>query len=294
MLPESGRFFFLMPYMLSGEAVSPERTGLYVLDGGNGGPTGRIQTGSVHVGAEGWSAAEAGCGVYWSSDGTENAFTSSAIRAVSPNGRWDVQIDPFITDRADPVDDLRRFELEERLILRRVPFIHRVPVMKGYASGVIEWAGEEHRFERALVYQAKNHGPTLPERWTWIHANAFAEDDTLTFEIAANPTPGGTAAMVRIIRPGDHVSLTTWERATVELAREGDRYTFSAASADGSVQVSGEATHGDSAVFTVPSPEDDFFEIDEDLTGRLTVEINGQTYTTEMAAVGIAHRKAQP
>ncbi|MDX1418929.1 MAG: tocopherol cyclase family protein, partial [Rubricoccaceae bacterium] len=219
MLPEEGRFFFLMPYMLSGEAVSPERTGLYVLDGGNGGPTRRIQTGIERVGPDGWSAAEEGCGLSWASKGMQSVVTETAIQAVSPHGRWDVLIEPFISDRAEPVGDLRRFELEERLILRRVPFIHRVPVMKGYASGRIEWDGEEYRFDRALVYQAKNHGPTLPERWTWIHANAFAEDEELTFEVASNPTSDGAAAMVRIVRPDAHQSLTTWEGATIHLDR---------------------------------------------------------------------------
>ncbi len=288
-LPDQDVFFFVMPYLLSGENVPSERAGLYVLDGGNGGPQRRMQTGIERIGMDGWTASTEGCGVHWTKDGQENVFTETYIRMTSPNARWDVRIEPFLSDRAEPVTDLRRFDIEEKLILRRMPFIHRVPHMKGYASGVIEYAGQRHAFDRGIVYQAKNHGPTLPEHWTWIHANAFAEDETLTFEVASNPAKGGDVAMIRIIRPGSHRALTTWEGATVHLNRSGDGYTFSGASADGSLTVSGEATHGDAVVFRVPAPGGDPFEIDEDLLGVLSVAINGQTFTTRHAAVGIAH-----
>ncbi len=75
----------------------------------------------------------------------------------------------------------------------------------------------------------------------------------------------------------------------MHLNRSGDSYTFSGASADGSLTVSGEATHGEPVVFRVPSPGGDQFAIDEDLLGVLSVEINGKTFTTRHAAVGIAH-----
>jgi hypothetical protein len=288
-LPDQDVFFFVMPYLLSGENVPSERAGLYVLDGGNGGPDRRMQTGIERIGTTGWSASTEGCGVQWTQGAEAHVFTETYIRMASPNARWDVRIEPFLSDRAAPVTDLRRFDIEEKLILRRVPFIHRVPHMKGFASGVIDYAGQRYAFDRGIVYQAKNHGPTLPERWTWIHANAFAEDETLAFEVASNPATGGDAAMLRIIRPGAHQTLTTWEGAAVHLTRTGDGYTFSGASADGSLTVSGEATHGDAVVFRVPAPSGDAFEIDEDLLGVVSVEINGETFTTRHAAVGIAH-----
>ena len=288
-LPDQDVFFFVMPYLLSGENVPSERAGLYVLDGGNGGADRRMQTGIERIGMDGWSASTEGCGVHWTKDDQDNVFTETHIRMTSPHSRWDVQIEPYLTDRAEPVTDLRRFDIEERLILRRVPFIHRVPHMKGLASGVIEFAGQRYEFDRGLVYQAKNHGPRLPDRWTWIHANAFAEDETLAFEVGSNPALDGDAAMIRIIRPDSHQMLTTWEDAEIHLRRTGDGYTFSGASADGSLTVSGEATHGEAVVFRVPAPGDDTFEIDEDLLGVLSVTINGETYTTRHAAVGIAH-----
>jgi hypothetical protein len=292
-LPDQGVFFFVMPYLLSGEGIPGDRAGLYILDGANGCGERRGRTGVERIRSDDWWASTSGCGVFWRRDGRDQFFTERHIRMTTPYASWDVQIEPWLSDGGGQVAEPRRVDIVEKLLLRGVPFIHRVPHMKGLATGVIECEGQRYVFDRGVVYQAKNHGPTLPARWTWIHANAFAEDDTLAFEVAANPTKNREVAMIRISRPGVCRVLTTWEGSNIRLSRSGTRYEFVGTSADGTLRIAGEATHGEAIVFRVAAPNGGTFEIDEDLMGVLSVTIDGRVYTTRYASVGVAYHHGE-
>lgn len=291
-LPEHGVFFYAMPYMLSGAKAPQDKLGLYLYDGGNAGPAGRSVSKDIPIAREGWTASDAGCDVRWNHPETGEAqwFTEGHIKLHGPLTTWDVKLESFLFDRDEPITDPRRFKIEEKTFLRQVPFIHRVPRMKGWASGVIEQEGNRFEFERGVVYQAKNHGHNYPENWTWIHVNHLLEDENIAFEAAGLNSDKGDAAMIRISTPDGVRFISTWAGDNVRLKRAGDHYTFGGTSADGSLEVEGEAVHGDNVVFHFPSPDGSTCENDECFVGKLSVKIDGKTYTTGHAALGYLHR----
>ncbi|MCH7494023.1 hypothetical protein IIA16_04870, partial [bacterium] len=140
-LPERGVWFHLMPHIVSGAAADPAAVGLWVLDGSNAGGDG---AGSERVGA-GFSASPETLDVRWRRDGEECLFTADRIVARGPCSRWDVEITASLSDGAP--ESARLLAVEERYLFGRVPFIHRVPHMKGYASGEITQGGQTFRFD---------------------------------------------------------------------------------------------------------------------------------------------------
>jgi hypothetical protein len=295
-LPEAGLFFYAMPFILSAPGTPGVRGGLWVYDGGNGSPGGVSAAAVEYVGSEGWSAAGDGCDVRWSRQGEVCCFAERRILMVGPSGRWDVTITPYLEDEERFANDAKQTDLIERVMLRRVPFIHRVPRMKGYATGRIQQQGREHSFERALVYQAKNHGRAFPLAWTWIYSNAFREDEDIAFEAGwletTRTAPG--VGMVRIARPSGTSVLGTWLGDRVEVTQEADSYTFRASAKDGSVSIEGSARHGENVRFSFRGPDGGDFENDECLVGALTAEIGGRRLTSSMAALGRGRRVRAP
>lgn len=292
-LPERELFFYLMPFVLSGEDVPTESAGLYLYDGGNGGRERQPRfeqdrlPASVH-----WSASREACDVRWSEeDGVESRFTASEISARGPTTRWDVRIEPHLADEQKPASADRPVAVAERMMLQLVPFIHRVPRMKGWASGTIEQDGCTHRFERAPFYQAKNHGTDLPEAWTWIHGNAFAEDEDLAIEAACLRTDAGaTVAMARVARAGGTRLLGTWRGDQVAVEEQRGDYRFRVSSSEGDLSLEGTARHGVSVSFTFPAPGGGRFENDECLLGALEANLDGRRVRTRAAALGRTRR----
>ncbi|MFG0329022.1 MAG: tocopherol cyclase family protein [Phycisphaerales bacterium] len=285
-LPEEGRYFYCMPYFLSGEEVDASRAGLTLYDGGNGGPSGDSVCDDRFVGREGWSASTEGCDVQWTLDGDSYHFTERHIRFRGPTTTWDLEIEPFLTDREEPLLDPRMFKLEERTFLRQVPFIHRVPRMKAWGRGVIEQQGERYEFDRAIVYQAKNHGHNYPKDWTWVFGAIFDEDPNLAFETAGLTGPNGDACMMRISTPDGVRMLSNWGGDEVSVRRQGDTYRFTGIAGDGSLEVTGEAEHGENVLFYFPSPDGRTLENDESFVGSLTVTIDGKKYHGRFPALG--------
>lgn len=294
-IPGEDRFFFLMPFVLSGTQVSAARRGMYLYDGGNGGFSG-CQVAMERIGSKDWSASSEKCDLRWSkSDAQGNIFCEDRISVIGLATRWDVQISPFLTDEQDSGLTERQAGLKQWVLLRRFPFVHRVPRLKGYATGTIEQEGRTHSFKGAPLYQAKNHGHGFPEAWIWIHANAFGEDENLALEAATLRTADGVqASMVRIARPDGVQLLCSWRGDDVRVDCVGDHYTFSAVSQDKSLFVTGIAAHGDSVKFSFPSPDGSYFANDECFVGVLSANIQGLAVTTSLAALGRAQRVAHP
>lgn len=291
-LPNQRLFFFIMPFVLSGTDACTVRKGLYVYDGGNGGPAIGCRTAMEEIGTEGWSASSSKCDVRWSRFGApDNRFAEDHVCVVGPTTRWDVRITPFLADEQNPVLDKRQAELRQWMLLRKFPFIHRVPRVKGYAAGTIEHNGRCYSFERAPLYQAKNHGHAFPDDWLWIHANAFVEDEHLGLEAARLRTADGMeASMVRVARPEGTRLLCSWRGDEVEVESAGDKYRFHAQSKDLSFCISGTAVHGESVRFTFPSPDGSYFDNDECLVGVLEANVQGVSVSTTLAALGRSHR----
>jgi tocopherol cyclase len=49
----------------------------------------------------------------------------------------------------------------------------------GLATGWIEWQGVRHDFEQAPAYNEKNWGGSFPQKWFWMHCNAFVDNPDL-------------------------------------------------------------------------------------------------------------------
>ena len=179
------------------------------------------------------------------------------------------------------------------MMLDQVPFIHRVPRMKAFATGLIVQGGREHRLDRATVYQAKNHGRDYPDSWCWIHANAFREDSQLAFEVAWLDCDSGAATILRVVRPTGVQVLTSWQGDRFECQQQDGTYSVTAESANGELQIEARALHRENVVFEFPSPDGATLVNDESLLGELQLTINGKEYSTNMAALGRAHKASR-
>ena len=290
-LPEQGFFFYTMPFSLSGAETG---RGFWVYDGGNGGPSGGSRCAVERLDPGDMRASSERCDVRWSKPGADdNLFSARRIRLAGPSCRWDITIEPFLADEQVVETDRRRYDVTERLLLQRAPFIHRVPRMKGFAAGTIEQEGRLHRFERGIVYQAKNHGRAFPERWLWIHANAFPEAPGLAVEAASLLAHDGKPmTLARVATPERVVMLSSLTGDDVEVGFDGGRYAFRAAAKDGSFAFSGEGRHGDEVVFSFPAPEGGVFESHECFVEPLAVRLEGRSLTAGLAA--LAHARWLP
>jgi hypothetical protein len=294
LLPEQRLYFFTMPFVLSGTELPPGAGGLLVYDGGNGGPSPGSRCAWERIGT-GWTASPDRCDVRWRRDGAEQEFGERRIRVTGPTSQWDVTIEPFLADQQPEETNPRRLELGEQLLLSRVPFVHRVPRMRAYATGTIVQEGRRHSFQRAIVYQAKNHGHGFPDEWIWIHCGAFREDPALAIEAGwMRYAENGSAALIRISTALGVRFLMSWNGDDVDVRRDGDAYSFRGVSRDGALEIDGTGTHGDPVAFSFPAPDGGRFDNDECLTGELSVTLAGRRLTTNMAALASARRLPAP
>ncbi|HIK44807.1 MAG TPA: tocopherol cyclase family protein [Leptolyngbyaceae cyanobacterium M65_K2018_010] len=51
----------------------------------------------------------------------------------------------------------------------------QVLMAHGLATGWVEWQGQRYEFAKAPAYSEKNWGGAFPQKWFWLHCNAFAE-----------------------------------------------------------------------------------------------------------------------
>ncbi len=294
LLPEQRLYFFTMPFVLSGTELPAGAGGLLVYDGGNGGPSPGSRCAWERIDGD-WSASADRCDVRWDRDGIEQEFGERRIRVTGPTSQWDVTLEPFLADQQPEETNPRRLQIGEQFLLSRVPFVHRVPRMRAYASGTIVQEGRRHSFDRAIVYQAKNHGHGFPDEWIWIHCGAFREDPALAIEAGWMRYGGGeSTALIRIATALGVRFLLSSNGDAVDVRREGDTYTFHGLSRDGALEIDGTGTHGEPVAFSFPTPDGGRFENDECLTGELAVTLAGRRLTTNMAALAHAHRLPPP
>ena len=294
LIPERRLFFFTMPFILSGTELPSGMAGLLVYDGGNGGPGPAARCEWERIDGP-WSASSERCDVRWRRGGEEQEFGEQRIRVTGPTSQWDVTIEPFLADQQPEETNPRRLEMGERLLLSRVPFVHRVPRMRAYAAGTIVQEGRRYTFDRALVYQAKNHGHAFPDEWIWIHSGAFREDPAMAIEAGSmRYGDGESAALVRISTALGVRYLMSWNGDDVRVRRDGNAYEFYAVTRDGGLEIQGAGVHGDAVAFSFPTPDGGRFDNDECLTGELTVSLAGRRLTTNMAALARAWRLPPP
>lgn len=53
----------------------------------------------------------------------------------------------------------------------------QVLMAHGLATGWIEWQGQRYDFTQAPAYSEKNWGGAFPQKWFWLHCNAFDQPD---------------------------------------------------------------------------------------------------------------------
>lgn len=278
-LPEEGLWFHLIPHL----SVRDGEASLTVLDGGNGsgeGAAASMEVGPHRLGREGFSLS-------WEAEGEESVFAAGEVAASGPSTTWRVSVEPLVGDGSP--DDARVQAAEDSFALRRTPFVHRVPIMKGRAEGAITQGGREHRFDDGLVYLAHNYGPDFPPGWTWIHALAFDRDASLAFEAAS--MPGTDQALVRICSSDGARTLSTLGGDRVEVERRGDDYSVRARSKAGDLWVTGTARHGAPVPFAFERPCGGLYEVEESFDGEVSISVSGRPHKASMAALGSAVRR---
>lgn len=282
-LPKRGLWFHLMPHIVSGAKADPDTAGLWVLDGsGAGGHTAGIS----RVGAE-FAASPDNLDVRWRAEGREHRFAAGRINASGSRSAWDVTITDAISDGSP--QDARRLAVEERFLFGRVPFIHRVPRMKGYARGEIVCGGETFAFDRGLVYQAHNYGPRFPAAWTWVHALDIQGEDDLAFEAAGMPVEKGRVGIARVATSQGAKTLSSLLGDEVSVVEEGGEYNIAAKAKDGSLSLKAAASHGPAVRFAFPTPDGGTFAIDECFVGELALTLDGRELAARHTALGQAN-----
>ena len=57
----------------------------------------------------------------------------------------------------------------------------QILMVRGRATGYVQWRNETYEFERVPVYAEKNWGGAFPLRWFWMQCNTFEKTPDLTF-----------------------------------------------------------------------------------------------------------------
>ena len=60
----------------------------------------------------------------------------------------------------------------------------QILMVRGRASGYVQWRGESYEFEGVPVYAEKNWGGAFPLRWFWMQCNVFEKIPELSFVCA--------------------------------------------------------------------------------------------------------------
>ncbi len=283
-LPEEGKWFFIMPHILSGQSVG--EADRFTLFSGVLGDEG-AQSWQEKVKGE-WTASSENALVQWEG----GVLEEGAVVAKTAQAVWDVRWQRKLSDGTERgQEDKRAFDVVERLYLRKLPFVHRVPTMRGIAEGSIVQFGKVWDVEGGWVYQAKNHGTAFPNYWTWIHAVDTGHVEPRAMEVASMPTSNGSAGIFRWATPEGTRFFASFLGDEINLQEEDGHFSFTVKSSSGILIAEGEGEHGDIVDFSFPTPRGALFATPESFNGRLRGIVLGEEVKSDFPALGHAQKR---
>ena len=165
----------------------------------------------------------------------------------------------------------------------------QVLMAHGLSTGWIEWQGQRYDFTQAPAYSEKNWGGSFPQKWFWLHCNAFDQPDL-------SLTAGGgrrrviswmeEVAMIGIHHQGQFYEFVPWN-ATVRwhIAPWGS-WRLRAERPDYVVELSGHTDHPGTPL-RAPTQSGLTFRCQETAQGHLSLTLwrkHGHTLTLLIAA----------
>ena len=276
-IPDQKKWFFVMPHIISED--SKKKSFFY-----HSSFDSEISMSEI---SEELHASKKNAEIRWK----DNLFSSRKIKISEKDYEWNFSIDPICTDGTGKGKDSRAFNVREKLHLRSLPFIHRVPTMKGYGNGYIKTPKEKINLENAIIYQAKNHGPDFPESWTWLHANIIPQFPNSSFEIGMMPSRGGFEGIFRWAEKGKTEVYASFLGDKVLLEKKGDDFVFSVRDKGGNEIIQGLASHGEKTEINFPTPAGEVFSTPESFDGYVSGSYLGQFFESEHPALGKGFKK---
>ncbi|MBD61833.1 hypothetical protein CL645_03120 [bacterium] len=223
----------------------------------------------------------------------DNLFSSDLISISEKGKKWSFSIDSVCSDGTGKGSNLRAFNVREKLHLRSLPFIHRVPTMKGFANGYIDFLGNRFELKDAIVYQAKNHGPDFPESWNWLHANVMPQFPDSAFEIGLMPTADGDEGIFRWSNLSETDIYASFLGHDIYFESRDDSFDFFVKDKDKKIIIEGQAKHGSKKEIIFPSPKENnqaFFN-PESFDGYVSGNYLGKFFESDFPALGSGFKK---
>ncbi len=271
-IPNDERWFFIMPHIIS---VDSTMKGYFYYC------TSDSEVNSLEI-SDSISVSEEKAELRWN----DNLFSAQKIAISQGDFEWNFTIDTVCTDTNDPEENLRAFNVGERMLLRNLSFIHRVPTMKGRANGQIKLPNETIDLKDAIVYQAKNHGPDFPESWNWLHANVIPQFPNASFEIGMMPGKNGSEGIFRWAEKDETKFYASFLGDKVLLEAEGDHFTFSVVDKNEVEVIRGKVSHGEKKEIKFPTPNGGTFTTPESFNGYVSGNYLGKFFESNYPALG--------
>jgi len=276
-LPGEKKWFFIMPHIVSVD--SKKKSFFYFCSSDS-----EISMSEI---SEDVQVSEKNADIRWK----DNVFSSREMKIFEKDHEWNFSIDMVCTDGTERGEDTRAFNVREKLHLRSLPFIHRVPTMKGYANGYIKTPKERVSLEDAIVYQAKNHGPDFPESWTWLHVNIIPQFPNASFEIGMMPVKDGFEGIFRWAEKDKTKVYASFLGDKVFLEAKNDGFVFSVKDKHKNEVIKGKASHGDKKEINFPTPGGETFVTPESFNGYVSGVYLGKFFESEHPALGKGFKK---
>ena len=165
----------------------------------------------------------------------------------------------------------------------------QVLMAHGLATGWIEWQGKRYPFTHAPAYSEKNWGGSLPQKWFWLHCNAFDRAD-LTLTAGGGRRQVITwmeeVAMVGIHYQGQFYEFVPWNATLRWHIAPWGSWCLRAERPDYVVELSGHTDRPGTPLRT-PTQEGLIFRCRETAHGHLSLTLwrkRGPTLTLELMA----------
>tara|TARA_B100000029_G_scaffold516760_1_gene633788 strand:- start:3871 stop:4791 length:921 start_codon:yes stop_codon:yes gene_type:complete len=277
LIPEKKKWFFLMPHIIS--TPSKKKSFFYFCSSQSD-----VEMFEI---LEDIKASEKNADIRWK----DNLFSSEKIKIHEKGYEWDFSIDSICSDGTERGEDLRAFNVREKLHLRNLSFIHRVPTMKGYANGYIKNPEEKINLNNAIVYQAKNHGPDFPDSWTWLHVNLMPQFPNASFEIGTMPGTNDVEGIFRWTEREKTKVHASFLGDQIFLEERKDDFIFSVKDKNGAEVIEGKAFHGKKKEINFPRPNGGIFSTPESFDGYVSGSYLGNFFESDYPALGKGLKK---
>ncbi|MFZ4676855.1 MAG: tocopherol cyclase family protein [Nodosilinea sp.] len=146
----------------------------------------------------------------------------------------------------------------------------------GHATGWVEWQGDRYEFAKAPAYSEKNWGRSFPQKWFWLHCNAFdgVPDLALTAGGGRRQVLGWmeSVAMVGVHYAGTFYEFVPWNaRVSWRVEPWGD-WQMRGDRPDYRVEVTGTTAHPGTLV-RVPTQDGMAFRCRDTAQGDLSLKL---------------------